>query len=252
MLNNPTVSKLNEMKLKTMAQSFADPDPALQTLDFDDRFSLMVETEWYAKRNARISRLIARASFPMNACVEDIEYSSGRSIRKKEVAHLSSCGFVESALNIIISGKTGTGKSYLATALGVSACRKVFSVKYFRLPDLLVEVEMARFENRYLRFIENIRRIRILIIDDIGLKAYNHNEARDLLEIAEMRYNKTPTIFVSQVPHEKWYDLFPDPTLADAFMDRVIHNAYIVALDSKLSMREIMASKKLKMIEEEV
>jgi len=249
MLRNPTVEKLRDMRLKTMAESFINPEPGIDALSFEDRFALMVEKEWYAKKDSRITRLTARAGFGMQASLEDIDYSKGRNISRKDVATLGSCIFIQQKLNVIISGKTGSGKSYLACAIGDAACRHNYSVKYYRQSMLFEEISMARIENRYLRFMDSLRKIHLLIIDDLAMKKYSHEEARDLLEIAELRYNRLSTIFASQVPHEKWYELIPDPTIADAFMDRIVHNAYIVPLDSKISMREIVAQKRMKAIE---
>ena len=228
---------------------FTDPDPSELELSFEDRFSLMVERQWLSKKNARIERLIRGASLGINACLEDIKYDEGRNIKRKDVATLGSCTFITQKLNVIVSGKTGCGKSYLISAIGNAACRHGYSCRYYRLPELFAEVALARMENKYLRFMESLRKIHLLILDDIGLKSYSFEESRDLLELAELRYNRTSTIFASQVPHEKWYELIGDPTLADAFMDRVVHNAFIIALDSKVSMREVMARKKMEIIE---
>jgi DNA replication protein DnaC len=238
------------MNLKTMAEGFSNPEPGADSLSFEDRFTLLVEREYYAKRNARISRLISRAGFAVGACIEDITYGSGRSISKKTVLTVGACTFIEQKLNVLISGKTGTGKSYLACAIGNTACRHGYSTRYYRAPDLFAELSLARLENRYLRFMESLRKVNLLIVDDIGLKTYSHEEARDLLEIAELRYNRSSTVLVGQIPHEQWYDLMPDPTIADAFMDRIVHNSYIFALDSKVSMREVAAGKQMVDIEE--
>jgi DNA replication protein DnaC len=232
-----------------MAEAFEHPEPGADELSFDERFGLMVEKEWYAKKNARVSRLMRRSGFSVNASVENIEYMKGRNIAKKDVSMLASSVYIEQNLNIIISGKTGTGKSYLACALGSAACRHGYSCKYVRLPDLLLELSIARFENRYARLMESLRKVNLLIIDDVGLKPLERDESRDLLEIAESRYNRASMILSSQVPHGKWYELIPDPTIADAFMDRVVHNAFVIPLDSDISMREIMAQKKMKLIE---
>ena len=249
MLRNPTADKLREMRLTIMAENFLNPEPGSDALSFEDRFALMVEKEWYAKKNSKINRLISRARFGMQASLEDIDYSKGRNISKKDVATLGSCVFIQQKLNVIISGKTGSGKSYLACAIGDAACRQSYSCKYFRTSDFFAEIAMARLENRYVRFMESLKKIHLLILDDIAMKPYTHDEARDLWEIAEIRYNKTSTIYVSQVPHENWYALIPDPTIADAFMDRIVHNAYIIPLDSKISMREIMAQKRMKALD---
>jgi DNA replication protein DnaC len=249
MLRNPTADKLRDMRLKTMADAFLNPEPGSDALSFEDRFALMVEKEWYAKKDSRVARLVSRAGLGIQASLEDIDYSKGRNISRKDVATLGSCVFIQQRLNVIISGKTGSGKSYLACAVGDAACRHNYSCKYYRQPDLFAEIAMSRLENRYIRFMDSLRKIHLLILDDIALKPYSHDEARDLLEIAERRYNKTSTIFSSQIPHEKWYELIPDPTVADAFMDRIVHNAYIVPLDSEVSMREIMARRRMKALE---
>ena len=249
MLRNPTAEKLRDMRLKTMADSFINPEPGIEALSFEDRFALMVEREWHAKKDSRITRLKSNAGFEMQASLEDVDYRKGRNISRKDVATLGSCVFIQQKLNIIISGKTGSGKSYLACAIGDTACHHNYSVKYYRQSVLFEEIAMARLENRYGRFMGSLKKIHLLILDDLAMKSYSHEEARDLLEIAELRYNRLSTIFASQVPHDKWYDLIPDPTIADAFMDRIVHNAYIVPLDSNISMREIMAQKRMKALD---
>ena len=246
MLANPTVEKLKSMKLKVMAEMMTSPDPALNPLSFDERFGIMVEKEYLAKQNARIQRLLYSAGLSPDTSLEDIDYSSGRTIDKKTIAALSVCLFIDQRLNVLITGKTGSGKTYLAKALGVNACRHGYSVKYLRIPELLLEIAAARSENRYSRFMNNLTYTKLLILDDIGLKSYTQEESRDILEIAESRYNKASTILSSQVAQDKWYELFPDPTIADAIMDRIIHNSYILALDSDKSMREVMAERSMK------
>jgi DNA replication protein DnaC len=249
MLRNPTADKLRDMHLKTMAEAFLNPEPGSDALSFEERFALMVEKEWYAKKDSQIARLVSRAGLGIQASLEDIDYSKERNISRKDVATLGSCVFIQQRLNVIISGKTGSGKSYLACAVGDAACRHNYSCKYYRQPDLFAEIAISRLENRYIRFMDALRRTHLLILDDMALKPYSHEEARDLLEIAELRYNRTSTIFASQAPHEKWYEYIPDPTIADAFMDRIVHNAYVVPLDSTVSMREIMAQRRMKAFE---
>lgn len=246
MLNNPTIEKLKDLKLKVMAQMLSDPDTSLRELSFEERLGIMVEKEWLSKKNSRVKRLLNNASLGLNACIEDIYYSVDRTIDKKTLQKLSSCSFIEQKLNIVISGKTGCGKTYIACAFGNVACRHGYTVKYFRIPELLLEIQDAKNENRFAKFMAGLQNIKLLILDDIGLKSYTLEESRDILEIAENRYNKVSTILSGQIPHTKWYDLFPDPTIADAIMDRIIHNSYILALDSKKSMREVMAEKLIK------
>jgi DNA replication protein DnaC len=241
MLDGPTIEKLKDMRLKVMAQMLSDPDENSKELLFEDRLALMVEAQWLEKRNARIRRITSHAGLSVDACIEDIRYHPDRVIDKKTVTTLATCTYIEKKLNVVVTGKTGSGKSYIICALGNAACRKLYRVRYYRIPELLLEIEDARCSGNYLKFMKALLKVDLLILDDIGLKSYSLEESRDILEIAESRYNRASTILSAQVSHSKWYDLFTDPTIADAIMDRIIHNAYILALDSKLSMREVMA-----------
>ena len=245
MLNNQTIEKLRDMKLKTMAQMLSQPDPSYLELSFEERLGLMVEKEWMAKKNSKIKRLLRNANLGLNACIEDIDYSSNRTINKQSILELASCDFIEKSLNIITTGKTGSGKTYLICAFGNSACRKGYTVKYFRIPELLLEIQEAKSNGQYSKFMKGLQSTRLLILDDIGLKSYTLEESRDILEIAESRYNKGSMILSGQISQSQWYELFPDPTIADAIMDRIIHNSYILELDSKLSMREVIATRKM-------
>jgi len=203
----------------------------------------MVDAQWLARKNARIKRLIRDTGFAIDACIEDIRYHPDRTIDKKTLNTLATCTYIEKKLNVVVSGKTGSGKSYIICALGNAACRSLYRVKYYRIPELLLEMEDAKSQGMYLKFMASLKKVGLLILDDIGLKSYTTQESRDILEIAESRYNRSSTILSAQVEHSKWYDLFADPTIADAIMDRVIHNAYILPLDSKKSMRQVMAEK---------
>ena len=246
MLKNQTIEKLRDMKLKAMAQMLSEPNPSDLELSFEERLGLMVEKEWMAKKNSKIKRLLRNANLGLNACIEDIEYSSNRAIDKQSILELASCGFIEKSLNVITTGKTGSGKTYLICAFGYNACRKGYTVRYYRIPELLLEIQDAKAHNQYSRFMKGLKSTRLLILDDIGLKSYTLEESRDILEIAESRYNRGSMILAGQIAHGQWYDLFPDPTIADAIMDRIIHNSYILELDSKVSMREVMAMKKMR------
>ena len=245
MLNNQTIEKLRDMKLKTMAQMLSQPDPSYLELSFEERLGIMVEKEWMAKKNSKIKRLLRNANLGLNACIEDIDYSSNRTINKQSILELASCDFIEKSLNIITTGKTGSGKTYLICAFGNSACRKGYTVKYFRIPELLLEIQEAKSNSQYSKFMRGLQNTRLLILDDIGLKSYTLEESRDILEIAESRYNRGSMILSGQISQSQWYELFPDPTIADAIMDRIIHNSYILELDSKLSMREVIATRKM-------
>jgi DNA replication protein DnaC len=245
MLRNQTIEKLRDMKLKAMAQMLSEANPSDLELSFEERLGLMVEKEWMAKKNSKIKRLLRNANLGINACIEDIEYSSNRAINKQSIVELASCSFIEKSLNIIATGKTGSGKTYLICAFGSNACRKGYTVRYYRIPELLLDIQDAKAHNQYSKFMKQIQSARLLILDDIGLKSYTLEESRDILEIAESRYDRGSMILAGQIAHSQWYELFPDPTIADAIMDRIIHNSYILELDSKVSMREVMAAKKM-------
>lgn len=245
MLRNQTIEKLRDMKLKAMAQMLSEANPSDLELSFEERLGLMVEKEWMAKKNSKIKRLLRNANLGINACIEDIEYSSNRAIDKQSIVELASCSFIEKSLNIITTGKTGSGKTYLICAFGSNACRKGYTVRYYRIPELLLDIQDAKAHNQYSKFMKQIQSVRLLILDDIGLKSYTLEESRDILEIAESRYDRGSMILAGQIAHSQWYELFPDPTIADAIMDRIIHNSYILELDSKVSMREVMAAKKM-------
>ena len=246
MLKNQTIEKLKDMKLKAMAQMLSETDASLLSLSFEERFGLMVEKEWMSKKNSKFKRLVRKATLGLDACIEDIDYSSNRSINKQSILDLASCEFIEKSLNIITTGKTGSGKTYLVCAFGSNACRKGYTVKYYRIPELLLEIQDAKVHNQYSSLLRSLQKVRLLILDDIGLKSYTLEESRDILEITESRYNRGSLILAGQVPNSQWYELFPDPTIADAIMDRIIHNSYIIDLDSKQSMREVMAAKKMR------
>ncbi len=248
MLINPTIEKLQEMNLKTMAKALREIDPSFYDLEFNEQFGILVEKEWIAKKNARIDRFLKSATFSQNACIEDIDYAYKKAKEKAIIQKLSFGTYIDEHLNVIISGMTGSGKTYLSCALGNAACRGEHKVKYYRMPEMLIEISHSKLENAYSRFMNRIKKYQLLIIDDVGLQSHSLEESRDFLEVVEARYNKGSLILSSQLPHEKWYDLFPDPTIADAIMDRVSYNSYIINLESKISMRQIIAEKKMKFL----
>ena len=147
MLDGPTIEKLKDMKLKVMAQMLSDPDESSKELSFEDRLALMVERQWLEKRNARIRRLTSYAVLSVDACIEDIRYHPDRVIDKKTVATLATCTYIEKKLNVVVSGKTGSGKSYIICALGNAACRKLYRVRYYRIPELLLEIDIFHAKN---------------------------------------------------------------------------------------------------------
>ena len=245
MLDNNTVSKLREMKMGVMATAFGRQlsDKSFSELSFEERIGLMVDAEWTSRRNNRLDRLVKNAGFSEpEAAVEDIEYHPDRELDKPLILRLSTCNFVDEHHNIIILGATGSGKSYIANAFGVTAARKFYTVRYVRLPDLLGELAIARAEGTYRKIMKQLKQIKLLILDEWLLYQLKEAEARDLLEIAEARYKKASTIFCSQHDVGDWHQKIGESTLADAILDRIVHDSYRIVIASdhidSVSMRQ--------------
>ncbi len=227
MLTENTVSKLHEMKLSVMAQSFREQtsNHELIGLPFEDRFSLIVDAEWASRKSNRLNRLIRSAEYALpGATVENIEYLPDRKLDKTLISRLASCAYVLEANNVIILGATGAGKTYLASALGMAANRNFYAVRYVRLPDLLSELAISRGDGTYRKIMKKYKQIKLLILDEYLLFPLKESEARDLLEIVEARHKVASTIFCSQFAVAGWYAKIGEPTLADAICDRIVHN----------------------------
>jgi len=241
MLNDNTASKLYEMKLGVMAQTFRDQmqDHSFSELFFEERFGLLVDKEWSARKSNRLSRLIKNADYAFNdACIENIEYHADRNLDKTQITRLATCNYIQECHNIIILGATGCGKTYLSNAFGMAANRNFYTVRYVRLPDLLGDLAIARGDGTYRKVIKQYKQVRLLVLDEWLLFPLKESEARDLLEIVESRYKKASTIFCSQFEVEGWHHKIGEPTLADAICDRIVHDSYTIIIDGKDSMRK--------------
>jgi DNA replication protein DnaC len=241
MLNDNTASKLYEMKLGMMAQAFREQmkDHGFNDMRFEERFGLLVDTEWNARKSNRLSRLIKNADYVFNdACIENIEYHADRNLDKAQIARLATCNYIQEYHNIIILGATGSGKTYLSNAFGMAANRNFYTVRYVRLPDLLGELAIARGDGTYRKVIKQYKQTRLLVLDEWLLFPLKESETRDLLEIVESRYKKASTIFCSQFEVEGWHHKIGEPTLADAICDRIVHDSYTIVIDGKDSMRK--------------
>jgi DNA replication protein DnaC len=208
-------------------------------LDFDERFSLLVDAEWMFRQNKRVQRRLKEAKLKLSqACVEDVDGSAARGIEKSMVLKLASCSFVEEHRNVLVTGMTGTGKSYLACALGQQACRKGYRVLYRRAGRLYDELAHAKADGSLGRMLARIAKVDVLVIDDFGLGAMREGDRHALLEVLEDRYGSRSTIITSQLPPDAWHDYIHDPTVADSICDRVIHNAHRVALKGPSRRKE--------------
>jgi len=232
MLLQPTLDRLRELRLLGMAEALEEQAlmPDVRSLSFEDRLGLLVEREHTCREDRRLTRLLQLAKLHLPATPEDIEFRRPRGLDKTLILRLASCTWIDAHEVVLVSGATGTGKSYLACALGHSACRRGFSTRYFRFSRMLGELAHARADGSYPKLLEKLARTQLLIIDDFGLSPLTDNERRDLLEVLEDRYGRRATLVTSQLPFEHWHAVVGDTTFADAILDRLIHNAHRITL----------------------
>jgi len=241
MLTEPTKEKLYTMRLTAMAAAWLEQqqNPKSSELSFDERFGMIVEAEHQARDNRRLGRLLKNAQLRIpSACLEDFEASSARGLDKPMTRQLASCGWVPDNLNVLVSGATGVGKSYLACALGHAACRRGFKVLYRRLPRLFEELSLAKAEGVYTRLLAKLAKFDVLVLDDLGIGKLKEAHRHDLLEVLEDRYGQRSTVVTSQLPIAQWHEWLGDPTVADAILDRLVHNAYKVTLKGPSRRKE--------------
>jgi DNA replication protein DnaC len=243
MLTQQTLNKLHDMKLIAMADAFAEQlgQPDLGDLSFEDRFAMLVDRQWTFKEDRRMSRLLRTAKLRDSACIENIDFKTPRALDKSLLVRLSASDWIKKAQNVIILGPTGVGKSYLACAIANSACRSGFPVMYQRAPRLYQEIAVARADGSYPKLMSKLSKIKVLILDDFCIVPMSDPERRDLLEVLEDRQSISSTIIATQVPVENWIEHIGDPTLADAILDRLVHNAHRINLKGE-SMRKIRSS----------
>jgi DNA replication protein DnaC len=234
-LTHPTEEKLRKMQLVGMADALADQlrTPDVAALTFEDRLGLLVDREETARANRRLKTRLTQARLRLPACVEDIDYRSRRGLSKSVVLALGSCRWVQDHLNVLITGPTGVGKTYLACALAQQACRQGLRALYARLPRLCHDLEIARADGSYRWLLAKLAKQDLLVLDDWGMAPLTPDGRRDLLEILDDRYQARSTLITSQLPVAKWHQYLDDPTLADAILDRVIHNAHRIELEGE-------------------
>lgn len=242
-----TLELLRSLRLSAMAQEletqFANGDD-YKALGFEERVGLLVDAEWINRQSNKLNRHIRNAHFSIaSATVEGIEYHEDRKLDKAEIMRLSTCQYVDNGHHIILKGASGNGKTYLACALGNAACRKFKTVRYVRMPELLDELVVARSCDEFKKAVKTYAKVDLLILDEWLIRTLQPQEAYDLLEIMEVRYGDKSTIFCTQYDIGGWYDrINPDPQnaspISEAIIDRIIHNAYTVAIEGKISMRQ--------------
>jgi DNA replication protein DnaC len=240
LMTQETIRKLNEMKLHAMAEKFDElhQHERYTKLSHDEVLAFLVDAEHDRRKNNQVSRLLGRAKnrLPM-ACVEELAYAAKRNLRKETMRDLISCAFLQNHQNVLIAGSTGVGKTFVACALINLACRNGYSARYCRLSTFLEEVATEKRIGNYLKAIERMGKIKLLVLDDIGPDILNKEQRNILMDVVEERYLKASTILTSQLPFDQWYAVFDEPTTADAICDRLFHNAFKLQLKGE-SMRK--------------
>lgn len=207
-------------------------------LSFEDRLSMLVDAEALDRDNRRTASRLKTARLRLAACTEDLKIRSSRGLDRAVLTTLASCDWIRDRRNVIITGATGVGKTYLACALAHSACRQGFTVIYHRATILFDDLTVARADGRHRRLLSSIASKKLLVLDDFGLEKLTSEARRDLLEIVEQRYDAGSTIITSQFDREHWYDIIGDPTLADAILDRIVHNSHEIKLTGPTMRKE--------------
>jgi DNA replication protein DnaC len=239
MLNHPTLDKLHELRFTGMAKALTEQMalPDIEDLSFEERLGLLVDREATEREDRRLQTRLRQAKLKQNACIEDIDFKQSRGLDKSLMLDLAQCQWIKKHLNLLITGPTGVGKTWIACALAQKACREGFTSLYLRLPRLLQELPIAKGDGTYTRLMNRLAKVDVLILDDWGLSKLIAEQRRDLLEILEDRHDTRSTIVTSQLPLDQWHHIIGDPTLADAILDRLVHNAYKINLKGE-SMRK--------------
>jgi DNA replication protein DnaC len=240
-LTQPTIEKLKSLRLDAMAQAWLEQQrkPDLGKLAFDERLGLLVDAEWTYRENRRLARGLREAKLRLSqACIEDIDYAARRELDKAVIRQLATCRWVDEHQNVVITGATGTGKTYIACALAQQACRRGHRALYRRASRLVDELTLARADGTYVRLLARLARADVLVIDDWGHTPLKDQDRRDLVEVLDDRYGLRSTVMTSQLPVAKWHDHIGDPTSADAICDRVLHNAHRIVLKGPSRRKE--------------
>lgn len=235
MLIQHTIEKLHTLKLTGMAQALRTQLEQPNTFDlaFEERLAMLVDQELLERDNRRLNRLLKAAKLRVQACTEEIDYRHPRGLQKAQIASLTACEWIKAHQNLCLTGPTGTGKTWLACALGHQACRQGLSVRYVRLTRLFESLRIAHGDGSYARLMNQLAKIDLLILDDWGIQKITAPQRNDLMEVIEDRHNRRATLIASQLPIEHWHQYIGEATLADAILDRLLHAAHRIVLEGE-------------------
>jgi DNA replication protein DnaC len=238
-MNTNTLEKLRKLKFYGMFHAFKSSLETGQTNDYtaDELLAHLVDAEWDDRQNRRIERQIFYARFRYKASMEDIHYHADRSIDRNQIMRLADCSFIDRQENLLLTGSTGIGKSYIASAIGYQACMLGYRVLYASTPKLFAKLKMAKADGSYIKELAKIERQQLLILDDFGIQPFDAQSRAALMEIIEDRHGKTSLIITSQLPVSKWHEVIGEKTIADAILDRIVHDAHRLELKGE-SMRK--------------
>jgi DNA replication protein DnaC len=239
MLNEQTMSKLFAMKLNGMAEAYEEQrtQSRMTELSFEERFALLVERQWLWKENRSLAARLTHAQLKEKACLEDVDFRDARGLKRTVLDQLASGDWIKYHQTVVITGPTGTGKTFLACALAHKACRDGYRAVYFYAPKLVRELTLAQADGSLPKLLKKIVKAQVLVVDDWGLAKLDEQRYRDFLEILDDRQGSGATLMTSQFPVNTWHEAIPDPTVADAILDRLIHNAHRIELKGD-SMRK--------------
>ncbi|HHS8262909.1 TPA: IS21-like element helper ATPase IstB [Legionella anisa] len=246
MLTHPLFDQLKTLRCQGMIDALQEQMATadIHQLPFDERLALLVEREYQLRENRRLTNRLRQAKLKVGeACLEDIDYLAPRELSKAVIVRLAVCHWISNKENLLITGPTGTGKTYLACAFANQACRQGFSARYMRLPRLLQALDIARGDGSYVKLIDTLAKTQLLILDDWGAAPLTDMHRRDLLEIMDDRYNQSSTLITSQLPVNLWHETIGDATLGDAILDRLVHNAHRIEVKGE-SMRKKKAEQR--------